>query len=164
MADELDEQLLDSIIPGWRQPARTPLEQQLDAAVPQWRQIVSDPGWDAFLAIPNRLTGQTKGQLLDHANATSNVAGMAELIKEYAWRLQMRELDRAAMSGYPAFNGRRSTYTREQIAANYHAHQRGEFAGREADWDALERSMIAAAREGRVANALPLAKNHGDGR
>jgi hypothetical protein len=56
------------------------------------------------------------------------------------------------------------TFTREQIKQNYRRHQKGEWVGREAEWDRLEGQMIRAAAAGLVPNAVPLAKNHGDGR
>jgi hypothetical protein len=57
---------------------------------------------------------------------------------------------------------RKPFYTRPQILKFHEAHRRGQITGPE--WDRLERDIIAAAREGRVANPVPLAKNFGDGR
>ena len=56
------------------------------------------------------------------------------------------------------------TFTREQIQRNYRLHQKGEWAGREADWNRLEGQMIRAAAAGLVPGGLPTMKNHGDGR
>jgi hypothetical protein len=53
-------------------------------------------------------------------------------------------------------------YTRPQIRQLYEAHRRGELTG--PDWDRLERDIVAASAEGRIAGAAPLAKNFGDGR
>ena len=41
-------------------------------------------------------------------------------------------------------------YTHAQISRNYESRRRGAYAGRDAEWNALEADMIAAGREGRV--------------
>ena len=43
-------------------------------------------------------------------------------------------------------------YTRANIKQNYELHQKGAFAGREAEWNLLEHDMIAARREGGTLN------------
>jgi hypothetical protein len=51
------------------------------------------------------------------------------------------------------------TFSRAQIARNYERRRRGQIS--DADWAQLEPAMIAAGREGRVANPQPITKNRG---
>jgi hypothetical protein len=55
-------------------------------------------------------------------------------------------------------------YSRSEIASLYSAHRRGAYAGREAEWARQEADLIAAGREGRVANPQPTLKNWLDGK
>jgi hypothetical protein len=82
----------------------------------------------------------------------------------------VEQFQHARATGTLALGARRSAmpsssrqfFTREQIRQNYERHRKGQITG--AEWNQLEHNMIAAAREGRVANAVPLAKNFADGR
>jgi hypothetical protein len=49
-------------------------------------------------------------------------------------------------------------WTRDAIRLAYERRRKGQIS--DADWAKLEESIIAAAREGRVAGALPLSKNY----
>ena len=57
---------------------------------------------------------------------------------------------RASSSGKPV-------YTRAQIQQLYRAHQKGAFAGREADWQRQEADFIAAGREGHIVGGTDVA-------
>ncbi len=57
---------------------------------------------------------------------------------------------RPSGGGDPTQNADKPFYTRANISANYASHRRGQWAGRDADWNRLEADMIAAAGEGRV--------------
>jgi hypothetical protein len=126
------------------------LEQRLDQAVPGWQAIVVSPQFlDWATRIGPRMYGSTwrpRQQVLDDAVRAGDVATVIQLLREFE----------AYRSGAPS-RSRIPTYTREQV-------RRGEFAGREMEWARLEADFIRAAREGRIPNGVPLAKNFGDGR
>src|SRR5262249_7688186 len=46
------------------------------------------------------------------------------------------------------------TYSRQEIAKLYDQHRRGAYRGREAEWQALERDIIAGGAQGRIANPV----------
>lgn len=57
---------------------------------------------------------------------------------------------RPATGGETSLPSEKPTYTRAQIAQLYRMHQKGAYAGREAEWNRLELDFIAAGNEGRI--------------
>jgi hypothetical protein len=135
----------------------TALEQELDRAAPGWRTVVHSPQWvDWLTRIGPKMYGSTyrpRREVFHDAARSGDVATVIQLLRDFE----------AYRSGAPSRTPI-ATYTREQIAENYRQHRRGAWNGREAEWQRLERSMIAAARDGRVPNGQPLTKNWQDGR
>jgi hypothetical protein len=140
----------------------TALEHQLDVELPTWRSITAEQNWARWLNACNPADGRLRSeQFVDavrRADAGSVAAMMQRYLQEQREGWPIREAGRGPpRSPAPAF-------TREQIQWNYRQHQRGAWAGREAEWDRLERDMIRAAADGRVPGGVPTAKNFGDGR
>jgi hypothetical protein len=48
-------------------------------------------------------------------------------------------------------------YSRQEIARLYSQHHKGAYKGREAEWQALERDIIAAGAQGRILNPVDVA-------
>jgi hypothetical protein len=132
------------------------LERQLDQTAPGWRTTVNDPQFqDWATRIGPRMFGPTyrpRQEVLDDAARSGDVATVIQLLRDFE-EYRSRSPTRTPIA----------TFTREQIAENYRQHRRGAWNGREDEWARLERSMIAAARDGRVPNGQPLAKNWQDG-
>jgi hypothetical protein len=51
---------------------------------------------------------------------------------------------------HAAWSFGKRTYSREQIGQLYGAHRKGDFAGREDEWNRIEADIFAAQREGRI--------------
>jgi hypothetical protein len=123
-----------------------------------------DPRWWQWLQGIDPPTGQVRQQMFDAAIEQGDHARA---------RMFVEQFEQARTNGmllYGSFRRRytpsdnKPVYTRPQILQLYAQHRRGAYTGREAEWARIENDIIAASREGRVANAVPLAKNFGDGR
>lgn len=129
-------------------------EQQLDAFIPNWQALDHDPQFAAWLNGIDKPSGRVREQRLAHMIRSGSWPAAAAFIEGFHWQQSQRS---GSMFAKP-------TYSREQIRQAYEAHRRGAYNGREAEWDRLERDIVAASREGRVLNPVPLAKNYGDSR
>lgn len=133
----------------------------LEQALPGWRAIVAKTDWPRWLNACNRTTGRLRRNQLDDAIERSDVRDVVAMLQRFSQEMRegwpIREIGQGLEPRTPV-----ATYTCDQIRENYERHRRGELTG--AEWNRLERDMIAAGREGRVANATPLAKNFADGR
>jgi exonuclease VII large subunit len=56
----------------------------------------------------------------------------------------------------PMWSPDRRIYSRADIAKLYRQHAQGAYNGREAEWQRLESDIIAAGRDGRVQDTLPI--------
>jgi hypothetical protein len=135
--------------------ARHRMDQQVEAAVPNFREIDRDPRWHRWLLERDVLAGRQRQTLLNDAIAR----GSASRAIEFFRRFQQEQGASAYTGSYtqtaPTFSRRSSssgpTYTRDQIKQLYELHRKGEFAGREAEWNRIEADIFRAQREGRVA-------------
>jgi hypothetical protein len=134
--------------------ARHRLDAQVERAAPNYREIDRDPRWHRWLLGIDAHTGQIRQRILDNAIASGSAARVAAFFNVFqgenaatgqAGTSQAPRRGRSVAAGKPV-------YTRPQIASLYQAHQKGAYVGREAEWNRLERDIIAAGREGRVLN------------
>jgi hypothetical protein len=93
------------------------------------------------------LSGRVRQQLLNEAIAASNHQQVKAIFDRFRNRstgtTSSRSTSRRSSASAPF-------YTRDRIKELYEQHRRGAFAGREADWDAIEQDLFRAQREGRV--------------
>jgi hypothetical protein len=122
--------------------------------------VAADARWCRWLEGSDPTTGQVRRQLYADAMARGNHAQARMFADQFAHARATGTLMLRRPTTMPAQD--KPFYTRPQIRKYYEAHRRGELTG--ATWDRLEHDMIAASAEGRIANAVPLAKNFGDGR
>jgi hypothetical protein len=122
--------------------------------VPNYREIDRDPRWHRWLLSTDTYTGQVRQQLLDDAIASGDADRVIAFFRGFQ-REHARHTEHTGHAG----TGQRTrtasnkpTYTRDQITQLYRAHQKGAYAGREAEWRRLEYDIIAAGREGRILN------------
>jgi hypothetical protein len=137
------------------QQARRDLNATLDDQLPNWREIDSSPGWRRWLSMLDPLSGVQRQQLLNNAiqqgHAHRVLGFFRGFLQENAhddnsdYAVAHRARRRAAASG-------QSTFTRDQIAKFYEARRQGRYD--DAQWARLESQIIAAAREGRVADPI----------
>jgi hypothetical protein len=126
--------------------------------------VAADARWFRWLDGIDPQTGQVRRQLLDEARKRGDHARARSFIQqfEHARATGTLVLHSYRRSGMPPQD--KPVYTRPQIAQLYSLHRRGAYAGREAEWSRIEHDIVRASAEGRIANAVPLAKNFGDGR
>jgi hypothetical protein len=124
-----------------------------------------DPRWWQWLQGIDPPTGQVRQQLFDAAIERGDHARATAFVREFEQaRTNGMLLYGSYRRRYAMPSEKKPIYTRPQILQLYAQHRRGAYTGREAEWARIENDIIAAGREGRVANAVPLAKNFGDGR
>jgi hypothetical protein len=129
--------------------ARHRLDQQVEQLVPDFRELDRNPRWHRWLLGIDPLTGRVRQTLLNDAVAK----GSAHRVREFFERFR-REDGGGSASTYSQVRSAPSggqIYTRDLIAKLYEAHRKGEFAGREAEWNRIEADIFRAQREGRVA-------------
>jgi hypothetical protein len=124
--------------------------------------VTADARWHQWLSLPDPATGRVRQQLY---------ADAIERGDHIRARMFVEQFEQARATGMLSFGSYRRQYaprdnkpfyTRPQIRNYYEQHRRGELTG--AAWDQLERDILRASAEGRIANPAPLAKNFGDGR
>jgi hypothetical protein len=132
------------------------LEQRLDQAMPGWRAVAAEERWGRWISAINPATGQVRsGQFVDavqQGDARYVIATLQRYLQEKRENWPIRE------PGQSQPRPEKPYYTRAQIRENFRQHQRGAYAGREADWEALQRDMLLAPLEGR-AESIGLMKN-----
>ena len=158
------EHRLDQEIPTWRQvnvdPAFILWLDQTDPFTGQKRQaLLNDAyhGGDAprtiafFRAYQAEQTAVTPSAGLGTQPRHTNGGAPASPSAERLPLAQLAVPGRGQQAAPPASGAPdRRTWTNADIAAFYHERQRGRWAGREADSDALEQDIFAAMREGRI--------------
>jgi hypothetical protein len=135
--------------------ARHRLDQQVATAVPNYQEVDRDPRWHRWLMGVDALSGQPRQQLLNDAIASGSVSRIAAFFRgfqqgERAGGTQALGRARAAVSSD------KPIYSRAQIGALYEAHRKGALVG--AAWEARERDIFDAQREGRVVDVPYLTK------
>lgn len=157
--------------------ARRSLDERVEEAIPNYREIDRNPRWHAWLRLPDLLSGRIRQELLNEAANASNAARVVGFFRSFLAEEAATGHSDAAPSSPPARAARepvipmqtlaapgsirpagggdtslppdRPHYTRDQIRKNYRDKQRGLWAGRDDEWNALERDMIRAPLEGR---------------
>ena len=141
--------------------ARHRLDQQVAAAVPDYQTIDRDPRWLQWLRAPDQLSGVPRQRLLDAAIASGSAARVRAFFDGFR-----REVGNQSPAPAPAAttSGRarssssgKPVYTRAQVKELYARHQRGAFAGQEAEWNRLEYDIIRASGEGRILGGVDVA-------
>jgi hypothetical protein len=134
--------------------ARHRLDAQVAAAVPNYREIDRDPRWHQWLLSVDALSGQQRQVLLNQAIAESNATRVIGFFK--GWQREAgADAGQAAQQPsrrMPMWSTGQRTYTRAEIQRLYRHHAMGAYKDREAEWARQEADIIAAGREGRIAN------------
>jgi hypothetical protein len=141
------------------QEARRRLDRDVAEAVPDLHQIDADPRWHRWLLQLDELAGVPRQKLLDDAVRQ----GDPRRVKAFFDGFRRAHGAAAEPTSHTSTNRRRPTnygkpvYSREQIAQLFDQHRRGAYRGREAEWRALEHSIIAAGAEGRILGGVDVA-------
>jgi hypothetical protein len=133
--------------------ARKAMHERVEAAIPNWHEIDQDPRWHSWLLQLDPLAGRIRQTLLDEAISTGDAHRVLAFFRGFA-------AEHGGGEGRSNAGGTRrarsasgqQVYTREQIKQFYELHRRGKLQGDE--WNRIERDIIAASAEGRVANAV----------
>jgi len=157
---------------------RVRLDMLVESEMPNYREIDSNPRWHQWLRLPEPYSGRIRQELLNDAIAAASAPRVLSFFKGFLAEEQALGHSQPVPASQPAAPPREPAvslaslaapgrarpagggdtslptekpfYTRAQIKQNYRDHQQGRWIGREADWDRLERDMIAAPLEGRV--------------
>jgi hypothetical protein len=149
----------------------------LTREVPNWETINFEPGFNIWLAETDDFSGQTRKQMLNDAYARGDARRTVAFFRAYqrehtevrpqagtqplqtpipvgAESLPLAEL---AVPGRgqtappaPGATDHKRTWTGAQVTALYREKQRGLWNGREAEFERLERDVVAAGVEGRL--------------
>lgn len=149
----------------------------LDREVPTWRALNNAVQFKAWLRLPNIYTGALRGNMLKaavdgaeapkvialfkdflaEANATGQMAPAAQIEQPPAPRTSALDLETLAApgrarpaSGDTQVPSDKPIYSRAQISKFYDDSRKGLYAGRQAEYDALQTDLTAAQREGRI--------------
>jgi len=132
------------------------LGHQLDREAPRWREVIRDPAWLQWLAQRHETLGWTRQQLLDDAVRTGNAHRVISLLRSFQQALAAgRASTDLPVVGQRGPYGKR-TYTRADILNMSNLRRQGRI--NDADWMRWEHEMVAAGREGRITNPVPLSK------
>jgi hypothetical protein len=154
-----------------RQSLQT-VEQRLDGSVPGWREQNNDPAFIQWLAEVDPFSGRMRQDMLSEAHSRHDARRVVAFFEGYRSETAAvdppstgpappaqpakRDLKALAAPGRatsPPTNGAagdKPIYTSAQIARAYADKTAGRLAGREAEFEAWERDLIAAGREGRI--------------
>jgi hypothetical protein len=147
---------------GLQRATKTAIDRALDTAVPNWREVNQDPRWFQWLNSPEPYSGYRRQDLLNDATAKGDAGRVIVIFKGFiaAAGGQPAQPGQPGQSGQPASvlpsryparaTGR--IYSRDQILQMSARKRRGEFTDQQ--WLEWERELIAAGREGRIANGL----------
>jgi hypothetical protein len=157
------QQKLDAVANELFKTKRENLNSQLDRALPgppSWREVNQSSEFLAWLETKDQYSGMRKIDLLRSGYDANDYSRVYSIFSDYMGGRQRRQANQqlpvqrspdgfAYRSSTPA---RGRTYTRSQVAKAYDDLNRGRWKGREAEWQALERDIIAAATENRIIN------------
>jgi hypothetical protein len=93
----------------------------------------------------------------DHAIVSTDANRVSTFVKKFQQEAGGTQSHASAGTTRTRSSGGKATHTRTQIAQLYEQHRKGVYVGREAEWNRLEYDIIAAGREGRIANAVDIA-------
>jgi hypothetical protein len=134
------------------QEARRNLDAAVERQIPNYREIDRDPRWHRWLLGIDTYTGQPRQALLNIAIADNSAARVVALFNGFlqeAGDTQQSTPTRGQAAGRRS-SGNKPIYSRDQIRELFESHRKGEWNGREAEWQKLEYELIAAGREGRI--------------
>ena len=140
------------------QEQRHRLDQQIEHALPDFRERDRDPRWHTWLRGIDNLSGRVRQQLLNEATASGNADRVLAFFRSFqreAGNTSAASASPGRTRSAPASN--KPIYTRAQVKELYARHQRGEFAGQEAEWNRLEYDLVKASGEGRILNRVDVA-------
>jgi hypothetical protein len=138
--------------------ARRNLDARVERAVPNFREVDRDPRWLQWLAGTDALTGRPRQVLLNDAIASGDAGRIAAFFRTFQQAAgSIQSQAPAASSSRARSSSGKPTYTRAQVKELYARHQRGEFAGQEAEWNRLEYDIIRASGEGRILGGVDVA-------
>ena len=163
-----------------RNTAKRELFITLDGKLPNWRAINNSIQFKSWLRLPNLYTGRIRGQMLQDGVAGANAPVVIQLFKDFlaeanatGQMVPAPQIEQTAPLASPrapavaletlAAPGRarppsgdsqtsvdKPIYTRAQISKFYEDSRKGLYAGRQADYDAMQADLTAAQREGRI--------------
>jgi hypothetical protein len=126
------------------------LDQQVAQLVPNYLAVDSDPAWHRWLLGVDAMTGRVRQALLDQAIRDGSANRVAAFFRQFAQSNQSG----TSPSGAAPRRARQATekpvYTRDLIAKLYDQHRRGAYAGREDEWNRIERDLFEAQTQGRI--------------
>jgi hypothetical protein len=139
------------------QEARYRLDQQVAAAIPDYKTIDRDPRWHQWLLSIDPLSGQQRQVLLNQAIAEGQAARVIGFFKGWQREAGADTGDATAARQQPSrrvpmWSTGQRIYSRAEIQRLYRHHAMGAYKDREAEWARQEADIIAAGREGRIAN------------
>ena len=155
--------------------AQQAMHAKLTEAVPNWQDINQLDAFKAWLALPDQYSGATRHSMLLSAYAENDtprvLAFFRGFISELAATTPADELvpapaapqqppkpgleslaapGRARTPAQTNAPAEKQIITPDDVNAFYAAKRRGEYAGREEEFNALEQELFKAQREGRV--------------
>lgn len=161
-----------------QEDAMSRMYRQMDEKLPTWRELNTDERFLEWLRLPDPFSGVIRGELLGAAHEQRNAPRVLAFFNGFlaneaagaptgeqdlpeppppapAPKIPLETLaapGRAKTAAAPPAPAEKPTFTRAQIAQLYDAHRRGQFRGRDAEWDRLEKQIFEASRSGRVLN------------
>jgi hypothetical protein len=139
--------------------SRRALDDRVAKSVPDFRAIDRDPEWHRWLMGIDGLSGRIRQQLLNEAIARSDARQVKEIFERYRSERGGQSAGSTSSSRAPSRGtSGKNFYTRDAIKQLYEQHRRGAWAGREAEWAALEADLFQAQHDGRVERKVYLTK------
>src|SRR5262245_35731089 len=134
---------------------RRNVEQRLSELVPNWREIDSNPNWKRWLAGQDALSGQQRQQLLEAAIARGEAHRVVGFFNGFLRGEGGTGSHHRQQQMRPRQSAASKIYSRDEIAKLYSQHRQGRYSPEQ--WSRLERDIIQAGAEGRIAGALDIA-------
>ena len=150
---------------------------QLGLGVPDWEQINRDPTFVAWLDEQDLFAAQRRGQLLQAAFDRGDAERVIRIFNAFKQEYGIGQSPQPAADTPPPTNGRapspllavaspgrgtatspqsaapgQRTWSRKDIVQLYRDRTEGRYRGREEEFRALERDMMAAQHDGRLVN------------
>jgi hypothetical protein len=153
--------------------AKSKMYETLDREVSNWKEMDTDPDFIEWLKLPDVLSGEVRYNLLQRALAAYDAQRVLAFFKGFLAeeaalapasavptpppapaqpRTDLRQFAAPGRAKSAAVTppAEKPVYTAAQIASYYAALNRGDYRGREAEWQRLERDIFSAQSEGRV--------------
>ena len=139
--------------------SRRRLDGEVARAVPDYQEVDRNPRWHRWLLGIDSLSGRVRQTLLNEAISAADPARVKNFFDMFKREVGTQApASTGTTSARPTPYAARSTplggrlYRRDEISKIYRQHQQGKFS--EAAWQRQEADIVAAAREGRVLNAV----------